>query len=110
MWSGLLGALKADGLIAKCIETSSENTTRYLTMLALDNINKDGQLTWIPVAIGPNPKCEVFAINVNNLAWPGELLHYDKEHGMWLTRNGMIMTGITHYMVIPPRSSAKDLI
>lgn len=110
IWTGLLGALKADRLIAECIEQTGPNTTKFLSMLALDNINKDSSLMWVPVAIAPNPECEVFAISTQHPDWPGDLLKYNNMTGLWMTRAGSTVVGVTHYVVIPPLSNAKDLI
>lgn len=106
LWTGLLSALKADGLIANCIESTGPNTTTYLNILAMENVMKDGTLIWIPVSIPPNPGAEVFVIDMNHPSWEGELLRYHPQAKAWFDRRGQLHTNVTHYTVIPARDSA----
>lgn len=107
MWSGILGAMKADGIIANCVTQAGPNTGKFLQMLALDNVMKEPGLTWIPVAIGPNPSCEVFAISTRRPQWKGDLLCWHADQGMWLTRDGQVVQDVTHYLVIPPHDNGS---
>jgi hypothetical protein len=110
LWTGLLSAMKADGLIANCIESTGPQTTTFLNVMAMENIMKDGTLVWIPASIPPNRGAEVFAISTLHPNWPGDLLRHDAVSDRWLTRTGRVVTSVTHYMVIPSRDSAMVTI
>lgn len=107
IWTQLCNALIEDGMMAPLIQQSGPKTTAFVVQLAQDNVMKESAMTWVPAAIAPNHKVEVFGIDMANPKWPGDIVYFNKQVNLWITRSGQVAPRISHYLVIPPREGQE---
>lgn len=101
IWNELLKAMVEDGMIARAISNTGPNTTQFILRLALDNLERDRNVVWIPIAITPSPTVEIFARDFDNPGWRGDLIHWNERARAWTTRDGRLPPRISHYLTLP---------
>lgn len=103
IWTELLTAMRADGLIATQIAVPGNETLQILLKLGLDNLRHKKETPWIPISIVPAMAAQVFAVDFDDPNWPGEIINWSPIRQVWETRKGRIMDRpVTHYLLIPP--------
>jgi hypothetical protein len=79
LWTRLLEAMRADGIIAHCVLQSGPATTQIIVETV-----QQASRPWIPMHMKPTPGKQVVAVNNSGQI---SVLTYSRDHDRWLDRD-----------------------